>query len=71
MVTVITSSTSVLNKGHISSRTRVEPREMVDGIRNDRFIMILDPDGRTESTLRDRVEKIARGENPTVMHQLG
>ena len=44
---------------------------VVDGIREDRFMMILDPDGRTETTLRTRLEKIARGENPTEVHQLG
>lgn len=46
-------------------------RMVVDGIRNDRFMMILDPDGRTEATLRNRLEKIVRLENPTAVHQLG
>ena len=46
-------------------------RMVVDDIRNDRFMMILDTDGRTESTLRSRVEKIVRRQNPTEMHQLG
>jgi NAD(P)-dependent dehydrogenase (short-subunit alcohol dehydrogenase family) len=46
-------------------------RMVVDGIRQDRFMMILDADGRTEATLRGRVDKIARGENPTEVHQLG
>jgi NAD(P)-dependent dehydrogenase (short-subunit alcohol dehydrogenase family) len=43
---------------------------VVDGIRNDRFIMIMDM-ARSEATLRERVDKIARLENPTVVHQLG
>jgi hypothetical protein len=44
---------------------------VVDGIREDRFMMILDPDRRTEATLRERLDKIVRGENPTEVHQLG
>jgi NAD(P)-dependent dehydrogenase (short-subunit alcohol dehydrogenase family) len=44
---------------------------VVAGIRDGRFVMILDPDGRIEATLRGRVEKVVRGENPTVVHQLG
>ncbi|MGH2684638.1 MAG: SDR family NAD(P)-dependent oxidoreductase [Actinomycetota bacterium] len=43
---------------------------VVDGIKHDRFIMIMDI-GRSEATLRERVEKLARLENPTVVHQLG
>lgn len=46
-------------------------RMVVDGIRKDRFILILDDDGRTQTTLQDRLEKIARRENPTEVHQLG
>jgi NAD(P)-dependent dehydrogenase (short-subunit alcohol dehydrogenase family) len=46
-------------------------RMVVDGIRADRFMLILDPDGRTETTLRTRLEKLVRGENPTEVHQLG
>lgn len=46
-------------------------RMVVDGIRSDRFMMILDPDGRTETTLRNRLEKVVRLENPTAVHQLG
>ena len=30
----------------------------------------LDPDGKTEGTLRERLDKIARRENPTAFHQL-
>ena len=43
---------------------------VVDGIRHDRFIMIMDI-AKSEATLRERVEKIARLENPTVVHHLG
>jgi NAD(P)-dependent dehydrogenase (short-subunit alcohol dehydrogenase family) len=43
---------------------------VVDGIRDDRFIMIMDID-RSEKTLRDRVDKIAKLENPTEVHELG
>jgi hypothetical protein len=46
-------------------------RMVVDGIRDGRFMMILDQDGRTEATLRGRLEKIVKGENPTVVHELG
>ena len=46
-------------------------RMVVDGIRDGRFMMLLDVDGRTEATLRGRLEKVLRGENPTVVHQLG
>ncbi|HEX6421238.1 MAG TPA: SDR family NAD(P)-dependent oxidoreductase, partial [Acidimicrobiales bacterium] len=46
-------------------------RMVVDGIRDGRFVMILDRDGRTEATLRDRLEKVVRGENPTAVHELG
>jgi hypothetical protein len=46
-------------------------RMVVDGIRDGRFMMILDQDGRTEATLRGRLEKIVMGENPTVVHELG
>ena len=46
-------------------------RMVVDGIRDGRFVMILDPDGRTETTLRDRLDKVLRHENPTsAAHQL-
>jgi NAD(P)-dependent dehydrogenase (short-subunit alcohol dehydrogenase family) len=44
---------------------------VVAGIRDGRFVMILDEDGRTESTLRGRLDKLARWENPTVVHELG
>lgn len=43
---------------------------VVDGIRADRFLMIMDID-RTADTLRSRLDKIARFENPTEIHQLG
>ena len=46
-------------------------RMVVDGIRDDRFIMVLDPDGRTEKTLRGRLEKMLRGANPAEVHPLG
>jgi NAD(P)-dependent dehydrogenase (short-subunit alcohol dehydrogenase family) len=46
-------------------------RMVIDGIREDRFILILDPDGRTQTTLQSRLDKIARWENPTEVHQLG
>jgi NAD(P)-dependent dehydrogenase (short-subunit alcohol dehydrogenase family) len=46
-------------------------RMVVDGVRDGRFVMILDHDGRTEATLRGRVDKVVRGENPTVVHELG
>ena len=45
-------------------------RLVVDGIRDDRFIMIL-PSDRTEATLRERLERVVRNENPTVPHELG
>ena len=44
---------------------------VVEGIHEDRFMMILDTDGRTETTLRTRLDKIVRGENPTEVHQFG
>ena len=43
---------------------------VVDGIKHDRFIMIMDV-ARSEATLRERADKIARFENPTVVHHLG
>ena len=46
-------------------------RMVVDGIRDGRFVMILDVDGRTEATLRGRLDKVLRWENPTVVHDLG
>jgi NAD(P)-dependent dehydrogenase (short-subunit alcohol dehydrogenase family) len=42
---------------------------VVEGIRDGSFIMLL-PDERTEATLRGRLEKILRHENPTEMHDL-
>lgn len=43
---------------------------VVDGIREDRFLMMLGVD-KAASTLRGRAEKLARCENPTEVHQLG
>lgn len=40
-------------------------RVVVDGIREGRFVLVLDPDGTTAATLHDRADAIARGENPT------
>ena len=46
-------------------------RMVVDGIRDGRFVMMLDPDGRAEATLRGRLDKVLRHENPTTAtHQL-
>ncbi|HEX2384818.1 MAG TPA: SDR family NAD(P)-dependent oxidoreductase [Acidimicrobiales bacterium] len=46
-------------------------RMVVDSLRDNRFIMILDPDRRAETTLRERLEKVLRHENPTEVHTLG
>lgn len=43
---------------------------VVDGIRSDRFVMIMDVE-RAAGTLRERAERIAALENPTEVHQLG
>ena len=43
---------------------------VVEGIKADRFVMVLDVD-RYAGTLRERAEVIAKLENPTVVHQLG
>ena len=43
---------------------------VVDGIRDGRFVMILNPE-RAIATLTARLEKFSRGENATEMHQLG
>ncbi len=43
---------------------------VVEGIRDGRFVMVLDVDRHTE-TLRSRAEVFARSENPTVVHQFG
>jgi NAD(P)-dependent dehydrogenase (short-subunit alcohol dehydrogenase family) len=43
---------------------------VVEGIRDGRFVMILNPD-RSVATLRERIEKVARGQNPTEMHHFG
>ena len=43
---------------------------VVAGIRDGRFIMIM-PSDKTEATLRDRLDKIVRNENPTHSHTIG
>ena len=43
---------------------------VVDGIKADRFVMVLDVD-RYAVTFRERAEVIAKLDNPTVVHQLG
>jgi NAD(P)-dependent dehydrogenase (short-subunit alcohol dehydrogenase family) len=43
---------------------------VVAGIRDGRFIMIM-PSDKTEATLRDRLDKIVRNENPTHSHAIG
>jgi hypothetical protein len=43
---------------------------VVDGIRQQRFVLVLDGD-RHADTLRNRAEAVAAGENPTVVHQFG
>jgi NAD(P)-dependent dehydrogenase (short-subunit alcohol dehydrogenase family) len=44
---------------------------VIDGIRNNTFWMILDPDGRHDSALDERLMLIKRRRNPTVVHELG
>jgi NAD(P)-dependent dehydrogenase (short-subunit alcohol dehydrogenase family) len=43
---------------------------VVDGIRDGRFVMVLDID-RHAATLRERAEAFAAGANPTRVHELG
>jgi NAD(P)-dependent dehydrogenase (short-subunit alcohol dehydrogenase family) len=43
---------------------------VVDGIRDGRFVMILDGD-RHAATLRQRAERFAAGTNPTELHEVG
>jgi len=43
---------------------------VVDGIKDGRFVMVLDVE-RHAGTLRERAERISALENPTVVHQLG
>jgi NAD(P)-dependent dehydrogenase (short-subunit alcohol dehydrogenase family) len=43
---------------------------VVDAIRDGRFVMILNRD-KSIATLRERIEKLAQGTNPTEMHHLG
>jgi NAD(P)-dependent dehydrogenase (short-subunit alcohol dehydrogenase family) len=43
---------------------------VVEGIRDGRFVMIMDGE-QARATLQSRVERIARFENPTEVHQLG
>ena len=45
-------------------------RLVIDGIRDERFIMIL-PTDSTEVTLRERLERVLANENPTTSHALG
>jgi hypothetical protein len=42
---------------------------VVDGIRDGRFVMVLDGD-RHAGTLRERAERFAAGENATEPHEL-
>ncbi|HEX7131783.1 MAG TPA: SDR family NAD(P)-dependent oxidoreductase [Iamia sp.] len=44
--------------------------DVVDGIRDGRFVIVLDVD-RHAATLRARAEQIAARQNPTEVHQLG
>jgi NAD(P)-dependent dehydrogenase (short-subunit alcohol dehydrogenase family) len=44
---------------------------VVEGIRDGRFVIMLDPDGRQAATLRARLERVLQNENPTEVHQLG
>ena len=46
-------------------------RLVVDGIRDGRFVIMLDPDGRHATTLRTRLDRVLRNENPTEVHDLG
>jgi len=46
-------------------------RLVVDGIRDGRFVIMLDPDGRHATTLRTRLERVLKNENPTEVHDLG
>jgi NAD(P)-dependent dehydrogenase (short-subunit alcohol dehydrogenase family) len=43
---------------------------VVDAIRDGRFVMILNRD-KSIATLRERIEKLAQGDNPTEMHHFG
>ena len=43
---------------------------VVDGIRDGRFVMILNPE-RAIATLGERLEKFGRGDNPTELHHFG
>ena len=42
---------------------------VVEGLRDGRFVMVLDPD-RHAGTLRERAERFAAGDNPTETHEL-
>ena len=44
---------------------------VVDGIRDGRFMMILDADGRSDAALEERLARVKKRENPTVVHELG
>jgi NAD(P)-dependent dehydrogenase (short-subunit alcohol dehydrogenase family) len=69
-------STRVMTVAELAGRgIPVQPLDelsamVVAGIRDGRFVMILDPD-RHADTLRARAEKMATSENPTEAHQLG
>jgi NAD(P)-dependent dehydrogenase (short-subunit alcohol dehydrogenase family) len=43
---------------------------VVEGLRDGRFVMVLDRE-RHATTLRERAERFATGDNPTVPHELG
>lgn len=43
---------------------------VLQGIKEERFVMVLDPE-RHAATLHERAEKTAALENPTVVHQMG
>jgi NAD(P)-dependent dehydrogenase (short-subunit alcohol dehydrogenase family) len=44
---------------------------VVDGIRAGTFMIILDPDGRSEAALRGRLDRVLERQNPTEVHTLG
>jgi hypothetical protein len=44
---------------------------VVDAIRAGTFMIILDPDGRSDSALRGRLERVLERQNPTEVHTLG
>jgi len=46
-------------------------RLVIEAIRDGRFVIMLDPDGRHATTLRTRLDRVLRNENPTEVHDLG